>query len=742
MREAHHRFLRFLHRWLTLLFAPLLLLVLATGALLALQPVIDSVQGSPAAGEPAALAELRAIVERHDPEQRTRAIHLEAGGIAVFEKSEAGSRSVHLYRLEDGAGLGERSTGADLFRTVRHLHTDLLLDLDWLVEVGGYALLAILILGPWLAWPRLRRGLNHWHNGLGWLTLPLVLTLTVTGVLLARDWGTPTLPVIDREAPRIPVIEAFDGLEAAGVTAIHAMERKERSAWIVHGSDAEGRRDVVIQRDATTAIAPYPGWIRAIHGGTWAGPWSGLLNLLVATTLLFLLISGLWLWARRWVGERRRADRGAETLVAHASQTGTAARLAAATAQALREGGGRVAEGSLATLTPADLKRYRHTLFLVSTTGDGAMPDSGRRFLTALADADLSGVRCAVFALGDSSYRRFCAAGEALRSALRGTGAEEIVPMTRADGDPSAAWQQWFSGIAERLGLINETPTAPSGDQAVELTLSTREQLNDPGDPVTHEVWRLEFASETALDYRPGDLLLIRPGPGEPPRPYSIGSTPLEDPHRLRLTVAVTHRIDEKGALCPGKTSGLLCRQLIVGDPLQATLRVHESFRPPTDPARPMILIAAGCGIAPLIGFIAERACQARAEGDTGPIWLIYGNRRRGGDYFYARELEMWHQRGVLTRIDLAFSRDAEDGGYIQDRMREAGAELLEWLDRRDAILYACGKQKTVGAGVRAALADILCEHGETATPAEAARRIDHWEQEGRLRMDLIDLGS
>ncbi len=736
MRAGLRRFSSFLHRWLTLVLAPLLLVTIVTGGLLALEPVVHDTVGAPAAEEPAPLEDLRAIVERHDPRQRTRALRLEDGGVALLEKSADGRRTVHAYRLEDAAALGERSTGADFFRVVRHLHKDLLLDLDWLVEATNYVLIAILILGPWLAWPRLRRGLNHWHNGLGWLTLPLVLTLSVTGALMARDLGTPTLPEIDRDAPRLPITAALDRAQATGLTGIHSMERKDRSAWVIHGSDADGRRDLVIQRNATTDIAPYPGWVKAIHEGTWAGPWSGLLNLFAATVLLFLLVSGLWLWARRRIRGRRRADAGAQILVAHASQTGTAARLAAATAQALRSAGGRVAEGSLATLTPEDLHRFRHTLILVSTTGDGVMPDSGRGFLSALPGADLSGCRCALFALGDSSYRRFCAAGETLRSALRGAGSEEFLPMARADGEPGTTWQRWLPEIAQSLGLTSDTPTPPPGDLPVQLTLAAREQLNDPHDPVTHEVWRLELESEKVLDYRPGDLLLIRPGQGEPPRPYSIGSTPLEDPYRLRLTVAVTSRVDEQEQVRPGKASGLLCRRLALGEQIEGTIRTHDSFHPPANPARPIILIAAGCGIAPFVGFIAERACQA----GTGPVWLIFGNRRRRGDYFYAREIEAWQDRGVLTRVDLAFSRDMEDGSYIQDRMLEAGADVLEWVRRRDAVLYACGKRNTVGAGVRTALAVILFEHGEASTQAEAARLVHQWEREGRLHMDLIDL--
>ncbi|MFW6380340.1 MAG: nitric oxide synthase, partial [Halorhodospira sp.] len=305
----------------------------------------------------------------------------------------------------------------------------------------------------------------------------------------------------------------------------------------------------------------------------------------------------------------------------------------------------------------------------------------------------------------------------------------------RADGDPRPAWQTWLREAGELLGLASVAGEAPQADRPVTLTLARREQLNDPNDPVTHEAWALELTSAEPLDFRPGDLLLITPRAGEPARPYSIGSTPLEDPHRLLLTVAVTSRTDEQGRTRAGQVSSLLGRQLPIGASLHATLRRHEHLHPPEDPSQPIILIAAGCGIAPFIGFLAERERQPEA----GPVWLIFGNRRRHGDFFHGERLLAWREQGVLTRLDLAFSRDEEDGSYIQDRLHEAGTELIAWLTQHGARLYACGRRNTVGEGVRATLAVALIEHELVPDADHADRQLAQWEQEGRLRFDVID---
>jgi sulfite reductase (NADPH) flavoprotein alpha-component len=221
---------------------------------------------------------------------------------------------------------------------------------------------------------------------------------------------------------------------------------------------------------------------------------------------------------------------------------------------------------------------------------------------------------------------------------------------------------------------------------------------------------------------------------GEPGRPYSIGSTASADPCRILLTVALTTREDEAGKTVWGKASGLLCRQVTVGDTLQAALRAHPEFNPPNDTKRPMIMIAAGCGIAPFMGFLEEQAMGQR----SGPAWLIFGNRKRGGDFFYGSKLEAWHRDGILDRLDTAFSRDPDGGGYVQDRMLARRAEVLDWLVDRNAVLYACGKANTVGEGVRSALLRIVSEQGNRSQD-EASRQLQRWEAEGKLRFDVID---
>ncbi|ABI57236.1 flavodoxin/nitric oxide synthase [Alkalilimnicola ehrlichii MLHE-1] len=728
------RRLLWLHRWLSIGLAPLLLVLIVSGGLLAVQPVVEDWVAGPDADVPVAVPETLTWLDRLDQRQRARALRFEADRVLVLTFSQRGERRVVPFDLTTGEAGVERATGESFFRTVRHLHKDLLLGLDGLVEWVTYALLIIVVTGPWLAWPRLRNTLSDWHTGLGWLTLPLIFLVTATGALLALQWGTPALPEFDRDQPQVTLPAAIARAAQQGdLVAVYEAERFAQVSVALQGADATGNRvTYVVTPGEVARVTAYPGLVQSLHQGTWAGAISGALNGIAALALGFLLLSGTWVWLRRqWQARRREGDPAADILVAYGSQTGTAARWARATAKALRDGGERVLEASLAGVRPEELPGFRQVLLIISTTGDGEVPDAARRFVDALPGSRLSGARFAVLALGDSSYRQFCAAGERLRQRLLTSGAEEVLPLVKVDGDPAGPWRGWMDRVGRAVGTdLGELEAPDGGDQPVRLTLAQRQQLNDPADPDTNEVWSLVFECAEPLDYRPGDLLLVRPAPGAPARPYSIGSTPLTDPRRLMLTVAVVTRDDGT----PGEASGLLCRQLPVGTPLDMTLRRHPHFHPPESPDRPMIMVAAGCGIAPFMGFLAEQAHRPR----TGPAWLLFGNRKRAGDFFYRERLQRCLEEGHLYRLDTAFSRDADDGRYVSDCIREAGAELLDWLERRDALLYACGKASTLGRGLREALTGVLVEQRGLAPP-EARERLRQWEAEGRLRLDLID---
>ena len=170
----------------------------------------------------------------------------------------------------------------------------------------------------------------------------------------------------------------------------------------------------------------------------------------------------------------------------------------------------------------------------------------------------------------------------------------------------------------------------------------------------------------------------------------------------MHLTVASV-RYDASGRRHGGVASTHLadrCTEVLVH------LRPNNHFRLPAGDV-PIIMIGPGTGIAPFRAFLQER----KATGATGRSWLFFGDRRRGTDFLYGDELQEFVDSGVLTRLDLAFSRDQESKVYVQQRIQENSDEFFGWL-RDGAHLYVCGDAERMAKDVDAALHDIVARAG------------------------------
>ncbi|MCX4505803.1 molybdopterin-dependent oxidoreductase [Streptomyces anulatus] len=214
------------------------------------------------------------------------------------------------------------------------------------------------------------------------------------------------------------------------------------------------------------------------------------------------------------------------------------------------------------------------------------------------------------------------------------------------------------------------------------------------------------------------------------PRLYSIASSPLVDPHRMRLTVSVIRYESHRGRMRKGVASTFLA-DAEPDSPLSVFVQRNDRFRPPADPATPMIMVGPGTGVAPFLGFLEER----RALGHPGPNWLFFGEQHRATDFYYRDELDALSRAGTLTRLDTAFSRDQRAKVYVQDRMREHGAQLWSWL-RDGAHLYVCGDASRMAKDVDRALRDIAVAHGGL-DPDTAAAQVKQLASDRRYVRDV-----
>jgi len=214
------------------------------------------------------------------------------------------------------------------------------------------------------------------------------------------------------------------------------------------------------------------------------------------------------------------------------------------------------------------------------------------------------------------------------------------------------------------------------------------------------------------------------------PRQYSIASSALHDASILHLTVGqVLYRQDAE--LRKGAGSVYLGYRVQVGDQVPVFTIPNPNFRLPEDDAAPVIMIGPGTGIAPFRAFLQERAARAA----RGRNWLFFGNPHRASDYLYESELEGWRNNGVLTRLDLAFSRDQADKRYVQHCLLEQSSEVFRWLED-GASLYVCGDARRMAEDVQKALLDIIAREG--GLDANAARQyLVQLRQQKRYQRDV-----
>jgi len=144
-----------------------------------------------------------------------------------------------------------------------------------------------------------------------------------------------------------------------------------------------------------------------------------------------------------------------------------------------------------------------------------------------------------------------------------------------------------------------------------------------------------------------------------------------------------------------------------------------------------MIMVGPGTGIAPFRAFLQEREFRK----SSGKNWLLFGDRNAATDYIYQDEIEAMQENGVLTRLDLAFSRDQEEKIYVQDRMLENGSEMFAWLEQGGSF-FVCGDANYMAKDVDKALHSLVAEHGNK-TAEQAVDYVNQLKKEKRYVRDV-----
>lgn len=215
-----------------------------------------------------------------------------------------------------------------------------------------------------------------------------------------------------------------------------------------------------------------------------------------------------------------------------------------------------------------------------------------------------------------------------------------------------------------------------------------------------------------------------------PARLYSIASSFSANPEEVHLTIG-TVRYETQGRLRNGVCSVFCAERLQPGDTLPVFIQHNDMFKLPKSPDTPIIMIGPGTGVAPFRSFLQER----EETGASGKTWLFFGDQHFVTDFLYQTEWQKWVKDGVLTKMDVAFSRDTEKKVYVQHRLLEKSKELFAWIEE-GAVVYICGDEKNMAKDVHRALIEIIEKEGSTGRE-RAEEYLAELQKQGRYLRDV-----
>lgn len=722
-----------IHRWLGLVAGSVALVLGLTGALLAIDPVQQAWQ-APAAVPDLPTATVVQRVQRAMPgvEEIRR---LPSGAIVAFGFDGEQAQAFYVDPRDGRALAAYRPT--QLPRWVKNLHRSLLLGDGgrWgaaatalamaLISISGLVLL-LRRMGGWRQLAGRVRGplSQRLHVLAGRVVLPVLCLSSLTALymsattlgLVALDAGAePDVVSVASGQPGLPVAQLpmLQGLPVHDLLKLNFPDPADPGdAWTVTTRDGQGWIDrysgqALAWQDATAARRAYD-WAVVLHTGESAWPWAVVLGLVGAGVLLFW-ITGLLIWwsARR---EAVRIDDNsplaqADVLVFVASEGGSTWGFARTLHDALVRCGHRVHTSGLEHFRTA--AATRRVLVLAATYGEGQAPTHARGALERIA-RETRTAPVAVLGFGDRQYPAFCGFAQALEQALRDKGWPALLPLECIHQQSSQQFALWGEALARALGeplVLDHVPRVPP---TTALTLVSRQDYPGQTDRPAAILrfgwpradWGDRLRGRGLAHFDAGDLVGIVPPGSSVPRFYSLASGSADG----FLEICVRRL---PGGLCSTHLHGLQ-----PGDTVRAFIRPNPGFAL-HGAARPVLLVGAGTGVAPLAGFV-------RRNDRRTPMHLYFGGRDPALDFYFEPDIQRWLGEQRLASVQTAFSR-VPGGGYVQDALRRDAARLRELL-AGGAIVRVCGS-RPMAQGVAQALDEILATLHSSVAQLKATGR-------------------
>ncbi|HAN29357.1 MAG TPA: nitric oxide synthase [Haliea salexigens] len=702
------------------LFAALFLVVLATsGAILSLQPALErSAATVPARGE-VSVAEV------------AQKASLAYSGIEQIERLPSGA--VLVYFTQDG------NSGADLinpvtgdlvttyapspfFSWITDLHRAFLWDDRGRAAAGVGALIMVFmcVSGLFLlasragGWGKLFAPIRgsgtvninpRLHTELARAAALGLLLSAMTGVWMSALRFELLTGVDEREAD-FP--QAVAGTAPAPIGSLHALQQVDlmdlhqlifpfpdnpSDVYSLRTHQGSGYID-----QATGEWLSYADYGRAatvqtlimeLHTGE-AYWWLGLILGLGALTVPVLAITGalIW-WQRRRAMPRMQGNTSrheADTIVLVGSETNTTWGFAKSLAEGMQVAGCRVHVAPMNRLADR-YPKARRLLILTSTYGDGDAPASANQFIHKLEKMPAAfAPPWAILGFGDRQFGNFCAFADLVSEALLQRMWPQILPTEHVDRQSASSFERWGVALGTALEMPLSLRYTPVPRTTKPLILYARE---DYGTLVNAHTCVLRFKSAAPRESLPafaaGDLVGILPPGNNAPRFYSLASKSKDG------VLEICVRRQEHG-LC-----STYLYNLSLGECVDGFIEKNSRFKPPKGKC-PILLIGAGTGIGPLMGFIRDNTAHRMMH-------LYWGGRLPASDFLYEEELHSCLADKRLSRLHVAFSRGVQPA-YVQDKLRE-DAVLIRTLINANAQILVCGGRQ-MGNDVATAMDTLL----------------------------------
>ncbi|QIL79579.1 nitric oxide synthase [Diaphorobacter sp. HDW4A] len=674
--------------------------------------------------------------------------------------------------------------GAGFFEFMERMHIWLLLPTKIGQPVTGALAACLLLLcvsGLYLRWPRRPWSINAWlhlntrhkgrsflwalHSVIGTWALLVYLMLSATGMY----WGFTSLrAVVDGWAgvapratkaaaqvsaasapsPKSALAQAWKGFKQEagawqfvqirpprdgakphqfnwlGPDAAHEMARN-RMQVAADGRVVQDERFAALPTGRRAVAAIYP-----LHMGSYFGLPGRIIVMLASLAVPLFAVTGWMLYLDRRRRSRESGDVALEVVggapsiaVVHASQSGHARSLALRTVRLLVAAGHAVELVSAVKVDATLLARHRHTLWIVSTFGEGEPPDEARgllRVLRGVHDMHDTSTEFAVLALGDREYAHFCRFGLQLHDALQRAGSTPMRAALTMDGDSADDWRRWCNALAVHWSLNTDTLLDATGPEALTAYRLRRREHCNPGS-MGRPIFRLELRAEAeaaeAKSWQAGALVDVCvdgrvSSESVALRRYSVASLPEEGCIQLWV-----RQVARDGSL--GLASGWLTQQLAIGGTVRLRLVANPGFAVSLQVDQAAIFIGNGSGYAGLRSHL-----KARIQSGVHDNWFIFGERQRQADGWAEDEVLQWMAEGGLKRADFAYSRDALEPRYVQHVVRESKDTVREWIER-GAMVYVCGSLAGMAAAVERALQESLGADGFERFAASGRYRRD-----------------